>query len=257
MSRLLRKTVVITGASRGVGRSLAFACAARGANVALLARSQTTPSHPTLTGSTDRVKEELEQAGANALSIGVDVRKPDEIKQAFHRIAETFSSVDVLINNASAIDVSFLPQPSKVALMMDVNIQGTLNTIIQAYPYLRNSQMGQVLSVSPPLSSLHPDWFYTHPAYSTSKYGMTMATLGFSKSLCANTLWPKKLLKTAATKMLEETTGQPYYSRSLQPEVFAERAVMLLERQTTGVSCLDDDILPILNGDDALDDIFV
>ena len=127
----------------------------------------------------------------------------------------------------------------------------------QAYPYLRESELGQVLSISPPISSLSTDWLYPHPAYSTSKYGMTLATLGFSKSLHANTLWPKKLLKTAATKMLEDTTGMPYHSKALPPEVFAERAVMLLESQSTGVSCLDDDILPLENTEETLDDIFV
>ena len=96
------------------------------------------------------------------------------------------------------------------------------------------------------------------PAYAMSKYGMTMATLAFAHEVRANTLWPKRTVRTAATRMLEDKTGVPYFSRGRSPEYFAEAARDLLAGPSTvtGRMFLDEHILAH-EPDDAPLDAFV
>ncbi len=259
LSRLLPslqdKTIIITGSSRGIGRALALRCAQSKANIVLMARSASKPSHKLLHGHMNEVRSKIEEMGVKCLPIQVDLQDIDETHEAIEHVAKTFGRIDAVVNNASAIDISKTPDMNKYNLMMNINMRGTASMIASSYKYLLQSDLGHILSISPPLSTLSERWLYPHPAYTTSKYGMTMITLGYSDVLRANTLWPKKLIATASTKMLEEKTKLPAYSQGKNPDLFADTAYEILCSDVQGMSCLDDDIQPVGKG--GVDDIFL
>ena len=166
-----------------------------------------------------------------------------------------FGGIDAIVNNASVLSIEKVPSIKKNDLMIGVNTLATANLISCCYDSLINSSMGHVLSISPPLSTLSKKWIYPHPVYTSSKYGMSMVTVGYGDVLKANTLWPKKLLKTSATKMMENATGLPAYTKGLDPTKFAELAVSILQSDLQGVSCLDSDLQEI--DEEGIDDIFI
>lgn len=252
---LRNKTIVISGASRGIGEAIAFRCALDGAKVALLARSEGTPSHVGLKGTMNEVADRVRDAGGEPLIQRVDVRDRDQVHRAISKVCDVFGQIDAVVNNASVLDMTKDPDPKAFQLLMDVNAKGTLHILESCLPHLTRSDLGHVLSISPPLSTLDHKWLLPHPLYTLSKYSMTMLTLGYSDEVRANTLWPKKLIRTAATKRIERETGIPAYSRGLSPEWFAEVVHGILVSDMTGQSLLDDDIKPV--HEDGVDDIFI
>lgn len=247
--------MVITGASRGIGREIALACAKKKANVVLVARSAKIPSHNELDGTLEQVAQDVERVGGTPLIVEADIRNSQEVVDAIIKAKLRFHSIDCLVNNASALCTEKVPTVKQNALMMQVNTLGTANMISASYAILRESNLRHVLTISPPLSTLCESWLFPHPTYTTSKYGMSMITLGYSDTLRANTLWPKKLLKTAATKQIEKATGYPAFSQGLDPGTFANTALNVIESDSTGMSCLDDDLFRV--NSEGLDDIFI
>lgn len=257
VTSLRDRCVVITGASRGIGRAIALRCADDGANLVLLARSLTQPSHPLLSGSLQDVCIEVEERGGVAMPVQVDVSRRDDVHIAMETVAHRFGTIDCIVSNASAIDVSEkLPDARSYDRMMDVNVRGTYHLLREAVPYMTHGDLRQALSISPPLKALDVRWMTPHPCYTVSKYGMTMLTLGMSDVLRANTLWPRKLVATAATRMLEQQTGIPGHSQGRPASEFAETAYDVLCSDATGMSLLDVDVRePSDVG--GVDDIFI
>ena len=95
------KTIVISGASRGIGLAIGMRAAQDGANVALLAK--TAEPHPKLEGTIFTAAEAVEKAGGNALPIVTDIRFEDQIQSSVDTVVEKFGGIDILVNNASAI----------------------------------------------------------------------------------------------------------------------------------------------------------
>ena len=255
LSNLKNKTVVITGASRGIGKKIALKCAKDGAHVALLARSGSKPSHYSLEGDLESVAKQVNDVGGIALPIQTDLLQSSDISDAIEKTMSSFGKIDAIVNNASAINLKKNPSPKEYDLMMGVNARGTANMISSSYDFLLKSDVGHILTISPPMSTLSTKWLAPHPTYTTSKYAMTMITLGYSDTFRANTLWPKKLIATAATKMLEKQTGMKAYSKGLAPEKFADIVHEVLCSDITGMSCLDSDIHDVDEG--GIDDIFI
>lgn len=251
---LLNKTILITGASRGIGKEIASRCASDGANIVLVARSHQQPSHTKLEGSLLDTKKIVEKNGGSAMILPLDVGK-DDMSEHVDRVKFKFGHVDCVINNASAIDISKVCNLKKFDMMMDVNARGTMNTIQAFYDSLKCSELKHVLSISPPLSTLHSKWLWPHPPYTTSKYAMSMITLGYSDIFRANTLWPKKLIKTAATQMLESQTDVPAFSKGLHPSAFADVVHKIICSDLSNFSGLDDDIKKV--DEEGIDDIFI
>ena len=247
-------TVLVTGASRGIGRSIALRAAQDGANVVLTGRSYGEPAHSALDGTLREVAEEVEAAGGAALPLTMDVRYKDQIERAVGIASTMFGGIDVLVNNASAIDLS----GEKLDLMHEVNARGTLLCTKACLPHLRQSKVGHVLALAPPVHSLKQRWLAPHFEYTLSKYSMTMCMLAHAnKGVCANTLWPKHVVATAATRMLEEQTGHPVFSQGRSPEYVAEAVHRLLCTDSTGQMLLDQDLVASPNGCTAPLDIFV
>lgn len=243
--RFKGKTAFITGASRGIGRSLALALAAEGANVALI--SKTDQPRPDLPGTIHSVADEITKAGGNALPIATDVRDEEAVQQAAQKTAESFGGIDFVINNASAIHfMGTADTPAKkYDLMMDVNSRGTFTCVQSCLPWLLKSADAQILTMSPPLN-LGSKWIGVSPAYTLSKYGMSLLTIGFAREfrgkIRANTLWPKTFIATDAIRVNFGSMLQ----QSRQPSIVSDAAIAILSGKigpVTGEHLVDEDVL--------------
>jgi citronellol/citronellal dehydrogenase len=239
------KTIFITGGSRGIGRAIALKAAADGANVVIAAK--TNEPHPKLPGTIQTVAREIEARGGKALSLQLDVRRDDDIRVAVAKAAETFGGIDILVNNASALNLSKTPDlpMSRFDLMLSVNLRGTFATTQACLPFLLQASNPHVLALSPPLD-LVPAWFGEHCAYTISKYGMSMCVLGMAEEFRAggvavNALWPRTMIDTAASKHFG-LSG----SGCRTPEIMADAAHAIFvkdSRSFTGNFCIDEDVL--------------
>lgn len=241
------KTIFITGATRGIGRAIALKMASEGANIVVTGKSNV--PHPKLSGTIFTVADEVEKAGGKALPLKVDVRNEDSIKEAIDKAAGYFGGIDILVNNASAImlmDVQTLPV-KRYDLMQQVNARGTFICSKYAIPHLKKADNPHILTMSPPIN-LNPKWFKNHVAYTISKYGMSMITLGLSEELkeykiAVNSLWPKTIIGTAAITYL---MGEEGLKMSRKPEIVADAAFEIFKKnseEATGNFYLDEDVL--------------
>ena len=251
------RTVAVTGASRGIGREIALRCARMGANVALMARSANRPSHKSLSSTLNEVADDIRRLDCEALVVPIDLARADSdsVYRAVDKIKTVFGGLDALVLNASAISIDKIPTRKTYELMMNLNVRSTHDLIVTSLPLLEKSELRHVLSMSPPLYALADRWLRPHPAYTTSKYAMTMLTLGLSDTLRCNTLWPSKLYKTAATQMLENKTNVQGYTHGLAPEIFAKAAVQVLQSKRRGESLLDSELVSVPKH--GVDDIFI
>ena len=246
--KLAGKTVLLSGGSRGIGLAIALRCAADGANIAILAKTDT--PHPKLEGTVHTAAEAIEAAGGRALPIVGDVRNDDDVAAAVLKTQGEFGGIDVVVNNASVIDLSGSLDLSakKYDLMQGVNVRGTFMLSRAAVPILREAENPHILSLSPPLN-LSPRWLGGHTGYTLAKYGMTMATLGigaeFAKDgIAANTLWPRTTIATAAVQFA--LGGDQMMKVSRTPEIYADAAYEVItkpSRDYTGQTLIVEDVL--------------
>lgn len=246
MNNLAGKTVFISGASRGIGRAIALRAARDGANIVIA--SKTTEAHPKLPGTIYTVAEEVEAAGGKALPMAVDIRDEAQVQQAVKSAEEKFGGIDILVNNASAISLTgTLETPiRRYDLIMDVNVRGTFVCSQACLPLLKKASNPHILTLSPPID-LQPKWFGQHAAYTASKYGMSMLTLGMaeefrSAGIGINALWPRTIIATSALNVIAEAAA----SLARTPEIMADAAYRILtsnSRETTGNFYLDEAVL--------------
>ena len=248
MSALENRVVLMSGGSRGIGLAIAKRVAREGAKVALLAK--TDQPHPKLEGTVHTAAAEIEAAGGEALAIVGDVRSDASVADAVAQTVRRFGGIDVVVNNASAINLVPIAdlEPKRFDLMMDINVRGTYALTRAALPHLRESDHAHVLTLSPPLSA-DPKWLRGHAPYTVSKMGMTMITLGVAADeadhgVAANCLWPRTLIATAAVQNL--LGGDEAMARSRTPEIMADAAHAVLARapaEQTGQTLIDDEVL--------------
>jgi len=246
-SSLEGKTLFITGASRGIGKAIALRAARDGANIAVAAK--TDRAHPVLPGTIHSTVEEIEAAGGKGLALRLDVRDDDNVDRAVEAAASHFGGIDILVNNASAIQLQGTTQlPMKrFDLMFDVNVRGTYTMSRACIPYLLRGDNPHVLNLSPPLN-LNPAWFRDHVAYTMAKYGMSMCVLGMAaefreQGIAFNALWPRTVIDTAAITILGDAV-KPENCRT--PDIMADAAHAILcqdARHCTGNFYLDEDVL--------------
>jgi citronellol/citronellal dehydrogenase len=252
MRDLRGKTLFITGASRGIGLTIALRAARDGANVAIV--SKTTEAHPKLPGTIYTAASVIEEAGGKALPIPCDIRFEDQVRSAVEQTVATFGGIDVCVNNASAISLTSTAQTEmkRFDLMNAVNVRGTFLCSREVLPHLRRAENPHILNLSPPLD-MQAKWFAPHLAYSIAKYGMSLCTLGMAEEfrkdgIAVNSLWPVSTIDTAAVRNLLGGTIAATVSRT--PQILADAAHAILccsSRECTGCFFIDEEVLR-LNG---------
>lgn len=247
MGDLKNKTLFITGGSRGIGEAIALRAAADGANVVIAAK--TDRPHPKLPGTIHTVAAAIEKAGGHALPLKLDIRDADAVHAAVEQAAAHFGGIDILVNNASAINLTRIADTpvKRLDLMLQVNTRGTYICSQACLPWLAKAENPHILTLSPPLN-LAPKWFHDHTAYTLSKYGMSLVVLGLAAELrdagiAVNALWPRTVIATAAINMLGDRV-KPDNCR--KPEIMADAAHAILirpARETTGNFFIDEEVL--------------
>jgi citronellol/citronellal dehydrogenase len=149
MAALARKTLFITGASRGIGLAIALRAARDGANIAIAAK--TDAPHPKLAGTIYTAAEAVEQAGGHALPLVVDVRDEEAVKTAIERTVARFGSLDIVVNNASAIQLTKTRETDmrRFDLMHQINTRGTFMVSKYAIAHLEKVDNPHILMLSP------------------------------------------------------------------------------------------------------------
>ncbi|WP_280354261.1 SDR family oxidoreductase [Nocardia otitidiscaviarum] len=249
---LAGKTMIMSGGSRGIGLEIARRAAADGANITLIAKTDT--PHPKLPGTIHTAAAELEQAGGQVLKFVGDVRDDEAVAEAVQLTTQRFGGIDMVVNNASAIDLSpteVLPM-KKYDLMQDINCRGSFLLSKLCIPALKDSAAAgrnpHILTLSPPLN-LDPKWAGSSLGYTIAKYGMSLTTLGLAEELRkygigVNSLWPRTTIATAAVKNL--LGGEQMIATSRTPDIYADAAYLVLTspaKDTSGNFFIDDEVL--------------
>jgi NAD(P)-dependent dehydrogenase (short-subunit alcohol dehydrogenase family) len=249
---LADRTLVISGGSRGIGLAIGIAAAKRSANVVLLAKTDT--PHPRLPGTVHTAAADVEAAGGKALAVVGDVRREEDVQRAIDAAVQRFGGIDVCVNNASAIatDPTAVLSAKKYDLMQEVNLRGTFLLTKACVPHLEKSTNPHVLTISPPIN-LNPRWLGAHPAYTLSKYGMTLLSLGWAAEFAfqpgrvgigANCLWPQTYIATAAVANMAD--GDRLAESSRSPEIMGDAAIEIISRpaaEATGNCYIDAELL--------------
>lgn len=247
-SSLAGRTILMSGGSRGIGLAIALRAARDGANVVMLAK--TGQPHPKLEGTVHTAAAQVEAAGGQALALVGDVRSDADVQGAVAAAVERFGGLDIVLNNASAIDLSQTDavDMKRYDLMQDINARGTFLLSKSALPALRKSPAAHILTLSPPLN-LDPRWAGDHLAYTMAKYGMSLTTLGLARELAkdgigVNSLWPATIIETAAIQNLPG--GAPLLNGARTPQIVADAAYAILTRdprEYTGHFAIDEEVL--------------
>ncbi len=242
------KTVLITGASRGIGKAIALKLASAGANIVIAAKS--TAEDDRLGGTIYSTAAEVEAAGGRALAVYCDIRDEKLIQEVMEKTAATFGSLDIVVNNASAVSPTNTEktEPKRFDLMFDINVRGTFMVTKYAYPLLKNAANPHILNLSPPLN-FDMKWFKPHVAYTISKYNMSLLSGAWAEEfkkdgIASNSLWPATLIATAAVKNL--LGGEKLFQVSRKPEILADAAFFILQkdsRTNTGNHYIDENVL--------------
>lgn len=248
MTSLKGKTLFITGASRGIGKAIALRAAQDGANIAVVAKTK--EAHPKLPGTVYSAVEDIKSVGGNGLPCITDIRFEDQIQASIDATVKEFGSIDILVNNASAINLSptLELEMKRFDLMFSVNVRGTFLCSKLCIPHLKKAENPHILNLSPPLN-LDPKWFKNNVAYTIAKYGMSMCVLGMAEEfkkdrIAVNALWPRTPIATAAVKNL--LGGKSTVKHSRTPEIVADAAYLILTKpsnETTGNFFIDEELL--------------
>lgn len=248
MKLFQNKTVLITGATRGIGKAIGVRLAQEGANVAVIGK--TAEPHPKLPGTVYTAAQEMESAGGKALPLICDIRFEEQVQAAVDQTVEKFGGIDIVVNNASAISLTPVQSTTmkRFDLMFQVNTRGTFLVSKLTIPHLKKAENPHILTMSPPLN-IKPHWFANHTAYTISKYGMSMVVMGLAEELksagiAVNSLWPKTTIDTAAVRNL--LGGEPLVQQSRTPEIVADAAFYIFQqpaKEYTGQFLLDEEVL--------------
>jgi citronellol/citronellal dehydrogenase len=240
------KTLFVTGGSRGIGLAIALKAAADGANVAIAAK--TVEPHPKLEGTIHTAAADIEKAGGQALPLAVDVCDEASVKAALDATAAKFGGIDIVVNNASAIQLTPVAATDmkRFDLMMGINARGTFMVSKYALPFLTKATNPHILMLSPPLD-MQEKWFAPATAYSMAKFGMSLVVLGLAGEqrgkIAVNALWPRTTIATAAIKNL--LGGDAIMRMSRKPDILAEAAYRIFQKPKnfSGNFLIDDTFL--------------
>ena len=242
------RTILITGASRGIGKAMAIRLAKEGAQIVIAAKS--VDEDPRLGGTIYSAAAEVEAAGGKALAVQVDIRNEEQIQNMVQQAVDKFGGIDVVINNASAIQLTGTEQTEskRFDLMQSINVRGTFLVVKHCIPYLRKGKNPHIITLSPPVN-LDPKWMGGHIAYTITKFNMSMLALGWAAEfkgagIASNALWPRTTIDTAAVRNL--LGGETLAKMSRTPEIIADAVYFILKKnasQCTGHTFIDEAVL--------------
>jgi len=248
MSSFQNKTVLITGASRGIGKAIGLRLAKEGANIVIASKS--VEENPKLGGTIFSAAKEMEEAGGKALAVQCDIRFEDQVQEVIDKAVATFGGIDILVNNASAINLNTTEaiEPKRFDLMYDINVRGTFMVSRACIPHLKNGTNAHILNLSPPIN-MDMKWFSKHLAYTISKYDMSMIAMGLAAELkkyniASNALWPRTTIATAAVQNL--LGGDMLMKMSRTADIIADAAYYILSKpssECTGNTFIDENVL--------------
>jgi len=243
-----KRTILITGASRGIGKAMAIRLAKEGANIVIAAKS--VDEDPRLGGTIYSAAAEVEAAGGQALAVQVDIRNEEQIQSMVQQAVNKFGGIDVVINNASAIQLTGTEQTEtkRFDLMQSINVRGTFLVVKHCLPFLRKGKNPHIITLSPPIN-LDPKWMGGHIAYTITKFNMSMLALGWAAEwkgagIASNALWPRTTIDTAAVRNL--LGGEALSKMSRTPEIIADAVYFLLKKnasQCSGNTFIDEEVL--------------
>jgi citronellol/citronellal dehydrogenase len=240
-------TAFITGTTRGIGKQIALDLAGQGCNVVSTGKTSEDDDYgDDLEGSIEQTAREVEQRGAEALPIKLDVRDADTVEAAAGEAIDHFGEVNIVINNASAIQlmtVEDLP-PNRFDLMTDVNVRGTYLTSRSFVDHLKDVDDAWILTNAP---KIEVDRSPGSAPYTWSKLGMSFVTLSLADELGGhdvgcNTFWPVTAIDTRATRHFGLGTEDDWRS----PAIVSDTVLEILSRdpaEFTGNAVYDEQFL--------------
>jgi citronellol/citronellal dehydrogenase len=201
-----------------------------------------------LPGTIHTAAAEIEAAGGKALAVQVDIREEDQVIAAVAQAVAHFGGIDILINNASAVNVGGTLEMSmkRYDLMHQVNARGTFLCSQKCLPHLLKAENPHILMLSPPLD-MKEKWFASFTGYSMAKFGMSLVVLGLAGEtrgrIAVNALWPRTTVATAAVKNV--VGGDALMRMSRTPEILADAAYAIFNKPKsfTGNFLIDDTFL--------------
>jgi citronellol/citronellal dehydrogenase len=249
------RVVVVTGASRGIGREIAVRAAADGASVALLAKTEA--PNPKISGTLTETADAVREAGGLALPLVCDVRDADSVDEAVAAVAKAFDAIDIVVNNAGALDLRRTPQlpPKNFDRLLAVNVEGPFAVVRAAFPFLRQSGNAHIVNVSPPLN-LEPSWVGAHVGHTVGKYAESLLTLGWAAEfasipIAVNSLWPATTV--ASTGMMVAMGEDAVRAQARSPRIMADAVHALVTRpaaECSGHFYTDEEVLRAEGVDD-------
>jgi len=245
-------TAFITGTTRGIGKQIALALADAGANIVSTGKT-VDDSDSDLEGTIHKTVEECEAKGVNAHAIQLNVRDEDAVDAAVEEAIEEFSEVDIVINNASAIQIANVEDlpANRFDLMTDVNVRGTYLVSRAFIPHLKEQESSWLLTNAPPVTT---DRAPGKAPYSWSKLGMSFVTLSLAGELAAddvgcNSFWPATAIDTRATRYFGLGTEDDWRT----PDIVSDAVLEILTRdpsECTGNAFYDEELLVDAGVDD-------
>lgn len=248
VGNLKGKTLVISGASRGIGLGMGLRAAKDGANVVILAKTVT--PHPKLKGTIYTAAKDIEAAGGQCLPLQCDIRDEKNVVACIEKAVAKFGGIDILINNASSLNLSSVDKLSikRFDLMNQINFRGSFVLAKACLPHLKKASNPHILNISPPID-LQNKWFNGHTGYTIVKFGATMMAWGMALEfqafgIAVNTLWPVTTVATAAVR--HELGGESMVQTSRKTEIMGDAAWEILtadSKKCTGNNFVDDEVL--------------
>jgi len=192
MSTLAGKVAVVTGASKGIGASIAEHLASEGASVVV--------NYSTSKSGADAVVTRITEKGGKAISVQADVSKPKDITRLFAQTKAAYGKLDILVNNAGIYEFTPLESvtPEHFHKQFDLNVLGLLLTTQEAVKLIGDSG-GTILNIS---SIVGPMPVQTASVYSATKAAVDALTVALSKEL-----GPKKIRVNSLNPGMVETEG--------------------------------------------------
>jgi len=232
--QLKGRVAIVTGASRGLGKSMAIELAREGALVAVAART-TAPGQTKLPGTIHETVHELEKFGGQAFAVRCDVADEGSVTEMIEKVKHQYGRIDILINNAGVTTPeSFITMPvKKWDLVMNVNLRGTFLCCKAVLPQMIERKEGHIINLSSVLASTIK---FSIP-YGASKAAIERLTCGLAKevkkyNVAVNALCPDFTVTEAVETFLKDVDTTTWQ----RPEMWGRYAALVAAKDAESLT---------------------